>query len=80
MNVLVQEKGVVRLSILDEPLHRPEDIVLGRHRPGILLVVCEDDHVLGLVAETFRDEHADVVHLLHQLPSITRYWRGALVH
>lgn len=62
----MQKQSIVRLSILDEPLHRLENVVLGRKRARILLVVGEDHHVLGLVAKAFGDEGADVVDLRRQ--------------
>jgi hypothetical protein len=45
----VEEERVVRLSILHQPVHRTQDVLLRRLTDGVLLVVCEDDHILPLV-------------------------------
>ena len=48
---VMKEERVVRPGFLDQPMHRSQDVLLGRLAHWILLVVCEDDHVLALVAK-----------------------------
>ena len=62
----MQEQGIIRLSTINKPVHRLDDILSGRNGARILLVVCENDHVLGFVPEALSDKGSDVVHLSHQ--------------
>lgn len=47
----VNEERVVRLGILDQPVHGSNDIILGWNAHGILLVVGENDHILATITE-----------------------------
>ena len=47
----MHKERVMGLGILDEPLHGPHDVGLGRDAHRVLLVVGEDDHVLTAIAE-----------------------------
>jgi hypothetical protein len=47
----VEEERVVWTSVLDEPVHGPQDILLSGLAHGVLLVIRENDHVLALVAK-----------------------------
>lgn len=49
----MEKERVVALRILDQPVHRSEEILLRRLAHGILLVVGQDDHVFSLVTEVF---------------------------
>lgn len=47
----MEEKRIVRLRILHKPVHRTENICLGRLAHGVLLVICQLDHVFAGIAE-----------------------------
>lgn len=46
----MEEEGVISSGVLDKPMHGTQDIGLCGLAHGVLLVVCEDDHVLSSVA------------------------------
>lgn len=48
---IVEEEGVVWLRILDKPVHGAENVRLGRLAHGVLLVICEENHVLTGISE-----------------------------
>lgn len=48
---VVEEERVVGLSVLNEPVHGAQDVLLSRLAHGILLVVGQSDHVLALVTK-----------------------------
>ena len=56
----MEEQRVIRLSVLNQPVHGPNDIILGRDTHGILLVVGEDDHILATIPEAFVQEGGHV--------------------
>ena len=63
------------MRILDQPVHRSENVCLGWLTHGVLLVVCERDHVLPLVAEELVEICAhvlDVVDATSQLPTLAK--------
>ena len=49
----MEEEGVVWPGVLDEPVHRPQNVLFRRLAQRILLVVREYHHVVPLVAEIF---------------------------
>lgn len=63
------------MSVLDKPVHRPQDILLGRLAHRVLLVVGEDHHVLSLVTEVLdevRRHVPDIVDAPPELPSLAK--------
>lgn len=71
----MKEQGIVWPSILDQPVHRAENVLLCRLTHGILLVVCQDDHVLPLVSKILRQvccHVADVVDAPTKLPALAK--------
>ena len=68
---VVEEKGVVRTGILDQPVHGAQDVGLGRLAHGVLLVIRQQDHVFAGVAEVLVEVGGhvlDVVDAAAQLP------------
>jgi hypothetical protein len=47
----MEEEGVVGLGVLDQPVHGPDDIILGGDAHGVALVVGKDDHILAVIPE-----------------------------
>lgn len=47
----MEEQRIVWLGILDEPVHGPEDIDLGRLAHGVLLIIGQKNHILASIAE-----------------------------
>jgi hypothetical protein len=69
----VEEERVVWCSTLDQPVHSTEDVLLGRLAHGVLLVICEDHHILSPVPKVLdevRSHVADVVDASSQLPAL----------
>lgn len=60
----MQEERIVWTSVLDQPVHGPENVLLGRLAHGILLIVCEDDHVFPLVAKVLDEVGRHVAHVV----------------
>jgi hypothetical protein len=52
----VNEEGVVRLSIFDQPVHGAEDIILGRNTHRIPLVVSKNDHIFAPIPKALMQE------------------------
>lgn len=71
----MEEERVVWLCILDQPMHRAQDVCLGRLAHGILLIIGQDDHVLPRVAEVAIEvcRHIlDVIDTASELPPLTK--------
>lgn len=60
----MNEKRIVPLRILDQPLHRSQDIGFCWDTHGVLLVVGQDDHVFSPVAVSFMEEGRHVGHIV----------------
>lgn len=48
---VVEKERVIRTSILHQPVHCPEDVLLRRLAHWVLLVVGKNDHIVALIAE-----------------------------
>lgn len=66
----MEEKRVVGSSILDQPVHGSQDVLLERLAHGVLLVVGEDDHVLSLVTELLHQVRRHVAHIVDTTPQL----------
>jgi len=60
----VQEQRVIRLRIRNKPLHSPQNILLRRLIPRILLVIRQYHHVLPPVPELLRQECRHVLNVV----------------
>lgn len=58
----MEEERVVRLGVLNEPVHGAQDVLLGWLTHGVLLVVGQCDHILALVTKGL---HQVVGHVLN---------------
>lgn len=47
----MEEERIVRLGILDEPVHSPKNVSLGGLTHGVLLIIRQDNHVFASVSE-----------------------------
>ncbi len=47
----MEEERVIWLGVFDKPVHCSKDVLFRRLAHGVLLVVCQDDHVFARVAE-----------------------------
>ena len=47
----MEEEGIVRLGVLDEPVHGAKDVHLGGLTHGVLLIIRQDHHVFTSVAK-----------------------------
>lgn len=61
---IVEEERIVGLGVLDQPLHRAQDIVFGGLQDGVGLVVGQDDHVLTLVVVAVHQERRDILDIV----------------
>jgi hypothetical protein len=64
----VEEERVVGAGVLDKPLHGSQNILLGGLAHGVLLVVGESDHVLGLVAKGLHEVVGHVLDIVDASP------------
>jgi hypothetical protein len=58
---VMEEERVISLGIVDEPSHGTNHVGLGRSHHWILLVVCQNDHVLSFVSVSLDQEVGHVV-------------------
>jgi len=68
---IVEEEGIVWTGILNKPMHSPENVLLSRLAHGVLLVVCEDNHVLALIAKVFDEVCRHVPDIIDATPKLT---------
>ena len=71
----MKEQRVIGFCVLDQPMHGPNDVDLGGLRHGVLLIVCEDDHVFSSIAEVAIEVRRHVLHIVNatsQLPPLTK--------
>ena len=47
----MEEQRIIRLSILDQPMHRSQHVLLGWNAHRIVLIIRKTDHILPSVAE-----------------------------
>jgi hypothetical protein len=72
---VVEEEGVVGPGVLDEPMHGPQDVLLGGLAHGVLLVVGKDNHVLALVTkmlDQIRRHVPDIIDASSQLAALAK--------
>lgn len=60
----MKEQGVIWLSILNQPLHSPDDVGLGGLTNGILLIVGQGHHILRSVSVSFRQKPRHIVDIV----------------
>jgi hypothetical protein len=68
---IVEEERVVGASILDQPMHGPQDVLFRRLAHGVLLVIGENHHVLPLVAEVLHEVSRHVPDIVDTSPELT---------
>ena len=71
----MEEQRVVWPGVLDQPMHRPQDIRFCRLTHGVLLVVCECDHILPLIPKELIQVRAhilDIVDASAKLPPLAK--------
>lgn len=64
----MEKERVVAPRILDQPMHRSEEILLRRLAHGVLLVVGQDDHVFSLIPEVFDEVARHIPHIVDAAP------------
>lgn len=67
----MEEERIVWPRVLDEPVHRPQDVLLRRLAHRVLLVVCEDDHVFPLIAVVLDKVPRHVPDVVDASPELT---------
>lgn len=71
----MEEERVIRPRVLDQPVHRLENVGLGRLAHGIMLVVGQEHHVLALIPKVtvqIRAHVLDIVYAAAQLTPLTK--------
>ena len=61
---VVEEERVVRLVVLDQPMHSAEDVGLGRLAHGVLLVVGQKHHVFTGITKVLIQIGRHVLHIV----------------
>ena len=56
----MNKQRIIRLSIPHQPLHRPENIRLGRNTHRILLIIRKNHHILAPIPELVMQEDRHV--------------------
>lgn len=68
---VVEKQRVVWSGVLDEPVHRSEHVLLCRLTHWVLLVVCQDDHVIPLIVELGMKICGHVLDVVDATPELT---------
>lgn len=66
----MDEEGVVRLSILDQPLHGSQDIILRGNTKRVFLIVRQNDHVLPSIATSLVEVSGHVGDIVDASPEL----------
>ena len=64
MTGVMEEERIVRSRVFHQPVHCSQDICLGRLAHRILLIICQDHHVLSLVAEMAVQVGRHILHIV----------------
>ena len=67
----MEEEGVIRLRIFDQPVHRTEDIRLGWLAHGVLLVVGQEDHVFAGISKILIQIRRHVLNVVDTAAQLT---------
>lgn len=67
----MEKQRIVRLRVLNEPMHRPHNVCFSRLAHRILLIVGQEDHVFALVSEMAVEIPAHVLHIIDAAPQLT---------
>lgn len=73
MSRIMEEKRVIWPSVLDEPVHSSQDILLCWLAHGVLLIVGEDNHILALITEVLNEISRHVPNIIDtasELPAL----------
>lgn len=61
---IVKEQGIVGLGAINKPAHGTDDVGLGWAHDRVALVICQNDHVLALIAISLNQECRHVVDIV----------------
>lgn len=67
----MQEQRVVGLGAVNEPAHGTDDVLLGRVHDRVLLVICQEHHVLSLVPKPLDEELGQVLNIVDAAPELS---------
>lgn len=67
----MEEQRVIGTRILDQPVHSPKNVCLGRLAHRVLLVIGQEDHVLASVAEVLVQVGRHVLHIVDTSAQLT---------
>jgi len=67
----VEEEGVIRPSILDQPMHRTYNVRFRRLAHGILLVIRQKHHVFPRISEVSIEIRRHVLDIIYAAPQLT---------
>jgi hypothetical protein len=67
----VEEQRIVGLSVLNQPAHGADNVVLGGLHDRVRLVISQDNHILTLVVIALREEGSEVVHIVDTPPKLS---------
>lgn len=68
---VVEEERVIGSGVLNKPVHGAQNVLLGGLTHGVLLVVCQGDHVLALVAESLHEVVGHVFYIVDTASELT---------
>lgn len=61
----MEQESIIWLSILYQPVHSTQDVLHRRLTRGVLMTVCEDDHILPPVSVDLVQEFKHVFHVVN---------------
>ena len=67
----MEEERIIRLRVSHQPMHGPQDVGLGWLAHGILLVVCQDDHILPRISEILVQVGGHILDIVDTTPQLT---------
>ena len=67
----MEEQRVIGTRILDQPVHSPKNICLGRLAHWVLLIISQEDHVLASIAEVLVQVGRHVLHIVDTSAQLT---------
>jgi hypothetical protein len=66
----VEEERIVGLGALDKPVHRTQNVLLGRLAHRVLLVIGEYDHVFSPIAKVLHEVGCHVANVVDTSPQL----------
>lgn len=67
----MKKESIIWLGVLNEPAHGSNDVGLGRLHHWVLLIICQDDHILSPIVVALYKESRDILHIIDTTSKLT---------